>query len=235
MAQSKSKSAVKSRRRPPAKAPAARRSKTRAKTASGPSNDSMASRLKPLMRQQGEHIALSEMVERIDGDEGPGPVLFVLTLPVLLPLPPGVSMVMALPILLVAPQVLVGRKTLWLPDWLGKRTVKHAELVKLLGKVMPMLQKVERVVHPRLGILTGRVGEMLAGVACTLIGVILVLPIPFANLLPSWSLGAFSLGLTRRDGACILVGYGLLAAALGVIALAAFGVDMGVGRIRSLI
>ena len=68
--------------------------------------------------------------------------------------------------------------------------------------------------------LTGRVGEMLAGFACTLIGVILVLPIPFANLLPSWSLGAFSLGLTRRDGACILAGYVLLAAALGVIALA---------------
>ncbi len=142
---------------------------------------------------------------------------------------------MALPILLVAPQVLIGRKTLWLPGWLGRRSIKHAQLVKLLRRVMPMLQRVERVVHPRLGALTGRAGEMLAGFACTLIGVILVLPIPFANLLPSWSLGAFSLGLTRRDGACILAGYGLLALALGVIALAAFGVDLGVGKIRALI
>ncbi len=235
MAESKSKSAAKRRRPAPAKPPAARRSKRPAEATPAPAKDSMAARLKPLMRKHGERIALSEMVDRIDGDEGAGPVLFVLTLPVLLPLPPGVSMVMALPILLVAPQVMVGRKKLWLPAWLGMRTIKHADLVKLLGKVMPTLQRVERVVHPRLGMLTGRVGEMLAGFACTLIGVILVLPIPFANLLPSWSLGAFSLGLTRRDGACILAGYVLLAAALGVIALAAFGVDLGVGRIRALI
>jgi hypothetical protein len=235
MAKPKTKTTAQRRRRAPAKSLSRRPAPTGPKTTGAPSQDSMAARLKPLMRKQSDFIQLSEMVDRIDGDEGPGPVLFVLTLPVLLPLPPGVSMVMALPILLVAPQVVVGRKTLWLPGWLGRRTVKHAELVKLLGRVMPMLQRIERVVHPRLGVLTGRTGEMLAGFACTVIGVILVLPIPFANLLPSWSLGAFSLGLTRRDGACILAGYGLLAAALGVIALAAFGVDLGVGRIRALI
>jgi hypothetical protein len=195
----------------------------------------MAARLKPLMRKGPERIRLSEMVDRMDGGEGPGPVLFVLTLPVLLPLPPGLSMVMALPILLVAPQVLVGRKTLWLPDWLGRRTVKHAELVKLLRRVLPLLGRIEAVVRPRLGVLTGRTGEMLAGLACTLIGLILVLPIPFANLLPSWSLGAFSLGLTRRDGLFVIAGYGLLAAALGVIALAVFGVHLGVGRLRAMI
>jgi hypothetical protein len=76
---------------------------------------------------------------------------------------------------------------------------------------------------------------MLAGFACTLIGLILLLPIPFANLLPSWSLGAFSLGLTRRDGLFIVAGYGLLLAALAVIALAAFGVHLGIGRIRALV
>jgi hypothetical protein len=195
----------------------------------------MAARLKPLLRKGGERIKLCEMVERIDGDEGPGPVLFVLTLPVLLPLPPGVSMVMALPILLVAPQILVGRKVLWLPGWLGQRSVKHAALVKLLDRVLPPLERIETVVRPRLGFLTGRTGEMLAGVACTLIGFILVLPIPFANLLPSWSLGAFSLGLTRRDGLFIVAGYGLLIAALGVIALAVFGVHLGIGRIRALV
>jgi len=207
----------------------------RRKAARAPAKDSMAARLKPLLRKGEDHIQLSEMVERIDGDEGPGPVLFVLTLPVLLPLPPGVSMVMALPILLVAPQILAGRKTLWLPKWLGRRSVKHAELVKLLDRVLPTLERVESVVRPRLEFLTGRTGEMLAGVACTLIGIILVLPIPFANLLPSWSLGAFSLGLTRRDGLFIVAGYGLLIAALGVIALAVFGVHLGIGRLRTLI
>ncbi|HEX4096421.1 MAG TPA: exopolysaccharide biosynthesis protein, partial [Caulobacteraceae bacterium] len=92
--------------RAPAKSTAApQRARRRKTSAGGPAKDSMAARLKPLLRKGGERIKLCEMVERIDGDEGPGPVLFVLTLPVLLPLPPGVSMVMALPILLVAPQI----------------------------------------------------------------------------------------------------------------------------------
>ncbi len=178
-------------------------------------------------------IRLDEMITRIQGDDGLGPVLFVLTLPVMLPLPPGVSMIMALPILVVAPQVMAGCRTLWLPAWLARRTVKHKGLAKLLGTLLPTLEKVEAVVKPRLGVLTGRVGAAVVGSASTLIGLILVLPIPFANLLPSWSLAAFSLGLTRKDGLAVLAGYGLLIAALGVIALGCFGVDFGLGRIRA--
>jgi len=195
---------------------------------------SLADRLAPLLREDEAQIRLDAMVARIDGNEGLGPILFVLTLPVMLPLPPGVSMVMALPILVVAPQIATGRRKLWLPDWLARRTVKHKDLVKLLKRVLPPLRRVERVVRPRAEFLTGRTGEALAGVACSLLGLILVLPLPFANLLPSWSLGAFSIGLTRRDGLFVVLGYALLAAALAVIALALFGVDLGLNRLRAL-
>ncbi len=224
-------------RRAPAKPSAAphRTGRHRKAPPAAAAGDSMAARLKPLLHKGEERVRLSDMVTRMDGNDGLGPAIFVLTLPVLLPLPPGVSMVMALPILLVAPQILMGRKTLWLPGWLGRRSVKRAELDKLLRRVLPTLERVETAVRPRLGFLTGRSGEMLVGSACTLIGVILVLPIPFANLLPSWSLCAFSLGLTRRDGLCVLAGYGLLIAALSVIALAVFGVHLGIGGIRALI
>ncbi len=153
----------------------------------------------------------------------------------LLPLPPGVSMVMALPILIVAPQIMVDRRKLWLPDWLGRRTLDRAKLAKLLHRMLPTLERLEAVVRPRLTLLTGRAGQMLAGLACTVMGVILVLPIPFANLLPSWSIVSFALGLTRRDGLLVLAGYALMIAALGLIALVAFGVDLGVGRIRATV
>ncbi len=195
----------------------------------------MVQRLAPLMGKGGERVRLDEMVKLIDGGEGLGPVLFVLTLPMLLPLPPGVSMVMALPILVVAPQILIGRRKLWLPDWLGRRTVDRAKLAKLLHRIRPTLERLESVVRPRLTILTGRVGAMLAGVACTVLGVILVLPIPFANLLPSWSIVGFALGLTRRDGLLVIAGYALLIATLGLLALVAFSVDLGIGRIRGVV
>ena len=104
----------------------------------------------------------------------------------------------------------------------------------MLARVAPSLERVEALARPRLGFLTGRAGSALAGLACSLVGLILVLPLPFANLLPSWSLGALSLGLTRRDGVFVLAGYALLAAALGVITLALLGVDFGFSHLRAL-
>jgi hypothetical protein len=76
---------------------------------------SIATRLQPLLSSRKPRLSLGEMVAGIDGDDGLGPVLLVLSLPLLLPLPPGVTMLLALPLLVVAPQIVVGRQRLWLP------------------------------------------------------------------------------------------------------------------------
>lgn len=186
----------------------------------------------PFLGMKTAELSLGEMLGRIESAEGPGPVLFVLTLPVLLPLPPGVSMVFALPLLVVAPQIAVGRRELWLPKSLSRRTIKRASLVKLVGRILPPLERVEKVVRPRLGFLTGRVGASIVGVACTLIALVLVLPIPFANLVPSLAMGAFSIGLTRKDGLFVLAGYGLIALAAGVVVLGVHGFALGLSHLR---
>ena len=203
--------------------------------APSPAGQSLAARLRPLLRSRKAELTLREMVAKMDGDGGLGPVLFVLTLPVLAPLPPGVSMVVALPLLVVAPQIVIGRRTLWLPKVLERQSIKRPALVKVLHRVLPLLERVETVVRPRLGFLTGRVGASVAGVACTLIAVVLVLPIPFANLVPALALGMFALGLTRKDGLLVLGGYGLIAVAAGVIALGVHGFTLGIGHLRALI
>lgn len=196
---------------------------------------SLAASLKPLLHTRDDKLSLGEIVDHIEGGEGPGPVLFALTLPVLLPLPPGFSMVLALPLLFVAPQIVVGRKRLWLPKMLSRQTVKRPALAKLVHKVLPILERVEKVVKPRLRFLTGRIGACAVGLACTLIALILVLPIPFANLVPALALGVFALGLTRRDGLLVLGGYGLLGLAAVVISLGVQGFSLGWGHLRSLL
>jgi hypothetical protein len=98
-------------------------------------------------------------------------------------------------------------------------------------RISPWLQRLERLVRPRLPALTGRVGASLVGVAATLIAVVLVLPIPAANLVPSLALVLFALGLSRRDGLLVLAGYGVLALAAAVIWLAVAGVRLGLGHL----
>src|SRR5580693_8173379 len=119
---------------------------------------SLAARLRPLLRSRKARLTIGEMVGRIEGDAGLGPVLFVLTLPVLLPLPPGVSMVAALPLLIVAPQIMIGRRFVWLPKALSDKEVDRRELTLLLRRVLPMVKRAERVVRPRLGFLAGGIG-----------------------------------------------------------------------------
>jgi hypothetical protein len=196
---------------------------------------SLAATLRPLLRSRKASLTLGEMVAGIEGDGGLGPVLFVLVLPVLLPLPPGVSMVLALPLLVVAPQIVWGRRKLWLPKALARRTVKRADLVKLTRRILPLVQRVETLAKPRLGFLTGKISTRMVGMACTLAAVVLVLPIPFANLVPALALGAFSLGLARKDGVFVLAGYGLILAAGAVIALGVHGAAVGFGHLRAML
>ncbi len=196
---------------------------------------SITARLQPLLSSRKPRLSLGEMVAGIDGDDGLGPVLLVLSLPLLLPLPPGVTMLLALPLLVVAPQIVGGRRRLWLPEALERLTVKRPALVKLLRRVLPLLTRVERVVRPRLRFLTGRIGACVVGVACTLIAVILFLPIPLASVVPALALAAFSLGLTRKDGVFVLVGFGFLLLAAGVFALGVLGIEWMLGHVRAML
>jgi hypothetical protein len=194
---------------------------------------SLTATLKGLLgRSGGERVKLGELMDEIEDEEGPGPVLFLLTLPVLVPTPPGVSMVLALPLLVIAPQIVVGRRELWIPAWLADRQIKRASLGKLIRRILRPLAWLERLVKPRLTFLTGRIGAAFVGVAATVIALVLVLPIPAANLVPSVALALFALGLTRRDGLLVLAGYGLMGLAALVIWLAVAGFRFGLGHIR---
>jgi hypothetical protein len=195
---------------------------------------SLAASLKPFLRLRKAELSLGELLDRVESKDGPGPVLFILTLPVLMPLPPGFSMVLALPLLLVAPQIVVGRREIWLPKFLSRRTLKREALIKLIKRVLPPLTRAEKVVRPRLGFLTGRLGAAVVGIACTLIAIVLVLPLPFANLLPALAMGAFAVGLTRKDGLFVLAGYGLVAVGAGVIVLGVHGFSFGLNALKSL-
>ena len=189
-------------------------------TSTKPSTPSLAANLKPLLRGRDARVSLQDIIDRVEVTGGLAPVLFVLTLPVLLPLPPGLSMVMALPLLLVAPQMVVGRTDLWLPRKLAGQSVARDKVQKTFKRIIPWIEKMEGVVQPRLTFLTGRIGASVAGVACTLMAVVLILPLPFANLLPALTVCILTLGLTRRDGLTVLAGFALLA--LSVV-LAAWG------------
>lgn len=194
---------------------------------------SVADNLEPLLKTKKDKVSVDEIVARVEQHEGLAPVVTLLTLPVLMPLPPGVSMVLALPLLFAAPQMMIGRKDLWLPKGLARQAIDRDRLQKGVKKVMPWVARVERVVKPRLSFLTGRLGAVVAGAVCTVMAVVLVLPLPFANLFPALTVLLFSLGLARRDGLAVIAGCAAMAIAVTAIVWGLHGARLGVHSLFS--
>ncbi len=178
---------------------------------------------------------LSEMLRTLcDGPRGPirvreivdhfghrafGAVLFVFSVPNLLPLPPGSSSILGLPLVLIAPQLAIGARRPWLPRSVGERTIERSALNQAFSKLIPSLERVETLLAPRLSFLFGAVGDRAIGLICFILSLVLILPIPLGNMLPAASTAAFSLGLTQKDGILALIGYLLAGCSFGVLAL----------------
>ena len=164
-------------------------------------------------------ISMDELMARFGG-RALGALLFVFGLACMLPLPPGATTIFGFPLLLLAPQLVIGGGAPWLPEKLRSRTMNTADLRKGLLRFIPWLQKVEAVSKPRLMLLFSPLGERAIGFVCTVLALVLILPIPLGNLLPAAAVCVFSLSLVQRDGFLALAGYALTAASTAVLVVA---------------
>ncbi|WP_296169938.1 exopolysaccharide biosynthesis protein [uncultured Brevundimonas sp.] len=152
-------------------------------------------------------LYLSELINGF-GERGFGAMLLFFGLvSVVIGAVPGTTTVLGAPILLIAIQLVFRRDQLWMPSWILKRSIDRATYRNAIGKIMKPLRKVERLSRPRLSIMSSDASEMLIGLACIVLCLILMLPITGGNLVPSLIVAAFGFGLMQRDGAIIIAGW----------------------------
>lgn len=157
------------------------------------------------------------------GERAFGMLLFVATLPAFIPIP-GVGGAISGPLaVLIGAQLLVGRRTPWLPGFIARRGPHRHAMARFERLLAPWLARLERLVRPRLAMLLGhRVAGMFSGLLLVLLGLLLALPIPLTNYIFGGLLLLFALALLERDGALMCVAWGV-----GSIAVAVFGVLSG--------
>jgi hypothetical protein len=165
-------------------------------------------------------ISIGELTQKFGG-RATGALLFVFGLACALPLPPGASTLFGAPLLLLAPQLIIGASAPWLPAGMKRRTISSADLKSGLPKIIPWLEKLEAVSQPRLTALFNPVGERVIGAVCTALAVVLILPIPLGNILPALAVSVLAFSLIQRDGVIALAGYAIAAASASVLVLAA--------------
>lgn len=163
-------------------------------------------------------VTIGEIVHRF-GRRAFGALFFFFSAPNWLPLPPGSSTFLALPLVLLTPQAAVGIQGPWLPRFVDDREMKRANLAKALRKLVPFLQRVETFSRPRWGFMFGPVGDRLIGLTCFLLALVLLLPIPLGNMAPAAAIAALGLALILRDGILALIGYGIAGVSVGLLVI----------------
>lgn len=162
--------------------------------------------LREVSEQAGDHVSMGDLVEHF-GRRAFGAVLFLFAILNLFPWPPGGTTITGAPLLLISLQVAWGRRTVWLPRALLGRGVEAAAFRKGLDKLLPWLERVEKVSRPRLSFLFGPVGDRVLGGVCVLLALVIVLPIFGGNFLPAVAASFLALSLVQRDGLLALAGY----------------------------
>lgn len=172
----------------------------------------------------GDHAQTLTLQDLLSGLGKPafGMLLFVAALPAFIPIPVGGVLSGPL-VVLIAAQLLVGLRRPWLPGFIARRGPKRQALARFERIVDPWLQRLERLVRPRLtALLDHRLASACTGLLLLLLGVLLSLPIPFTNYVFGALLLLFAFALLERDGR--LMG---LAWVAGAAAIAVFGVLSG--------
>jgi len=175
------------------------------------------------LAQQGdsERIVFGSLLEAV-GDRTFGALILVFAIPsAVMGVIPGVSTLLGLPLVLLSVQLAIGSRRPWLPRAVSARSLERRAFARIVESIQPRLQRLERLLKPRLLFLTSTWAERGIGLSCLVSAALVFLPIPFGNLLPALALCAFGLALMERDGFLVLVGLGTLGFSLIVLGGAA--------------
>lgn len=172
--------------------------------------------LDQIAAKPGRKVAVSDIVDMF-GDRAFGALMFVFAAPLILPMPPGVSALLGAPLIFITGQWMLGRRTLWLPKALLDRTISKSDFRSLTAKLKPYLEKLERRLRPRLTFMYNPFGDRLVGLLCFVLSLIVFLPIPFGNMLPSLAIAAFAIGGAERDGIAAIFGWVMAILSIAVL------------------
>ncbi|MEM1378239.1 MAG: exopolysaccharide biosynthesis protein [Pseudomonadota bacterium] len=177
--------------------------------------------LEELAQRESDHNVSVRTIREALADRSFATILLLTCLFNLLPFPPGSTLVLGIPIMIVAAQMIIGMDTVWLPKFFLNISLNAKTFNKLTTVVIPRLRKMERVIRPRhWPFPSHRIAERTIGVIALLFGVFVFIPLPFTNWLPALAGAICALALSERDGIWLAIG-----TAFGVLSM--IGIGMG--------
>lgn len=164
-----------------------------------------------------------EQIVNLLGRRSFGLAILIFSIAMLLPMPPGIPAVAGFVIVVFAVQLIIDRNHLWLPLWIGRKTIDREVLISAYTFVKRYLGWMFRLARPRLPNFTGPLARRISGVLFATLGLLMILPIPFiGNIFPAFACTVLALGLTDRDGVIYMIG--IIVSGLAILTTALMGI-----------
>lgn len=154
-----------------------------------------------------ETVSMAALLEALH-ERGFGVLLLLFATPMALPVPvpPGINIMLASPLVVLTAQQMMGAHTIWLPRKMKARTFSVPKLRGMIADVIPWLRRAEKVICPRLGILTHGTLSRFFGFLGLLMALTVMIPVPMTNTVPSFGIALMAVGTLSRDGLAMLAG-----------------------------
>lgn len=172
------------------------------------------------LARHNQEVSIGMVVDSV-GSRSFGPLLMLIGITLFSPLSgvPGMSFFMASFVLLIAVQLLIGRKHFWLPHYILNRSLEHEKLQTVLDWLAKPARVIDRMLKPRLTFLVHDAARYgIAGV-CVVIG--LCMPfmelVPFSSSAAGLALLALGTSLVMHDGLLVLLALAIFAATFALV------------------
>jgi hypothetical protein len=152
------------------------------------------------------------------GDRSFAPLLVLFAAFNLLPLPPGASAILGLPLIIVAAQMAYGSKRAWLPAFVMNRSLSAQQFRTVMDWIVPRLIRLEQIIRPRYWPFWRKQGDRVIGIIALILAIVVTLPIPLGNWLPAFSTALLGLALSERDGILFAIAGSVGLASIAIVA-----------------
>lgn len=155
----------------------------------------------------GETVSIGTLVGALH-ERGIAMILLIFAAPMALPLPvpPGINVMLATPLILLTLQQACGRHTVWLPEKIMRKTFESKGFARLVDGAIPWMRRIEILSRPRLGFLTQSIASRFFGVLGLIMALTVCIPVPLTNTVPSLGISLMCVGFMMRDGLAVLGG-----------------------------
>jgi hypothetical protein len=176
--------------------------------------------LRAISAAAGERVSFREILVGLR-HRAFGFAMLIFALPSCLPMPPGIPTLCGIALVIIAINLLAARRRLWLPGVIADKSIARKDLARIVERMTPTLERLERICRPRLAVATETIGKICIGAVVLVLGLVMILPIPLlGNMPPAAATVVIAIGVTERDGLIVIAGLVAAAAAIAIASAA---------------